>query len=131
MEIISEFKTINSAKKSYGFLTCRKNQPLNFWSMVVCIAKSLRQGYVVECFATIKSFSVKSYGVHLLSIFLLSHCVYNCIHDINEPYSDQFSHHIETSQLICRASQLTGFYIMGILVVKGLRHLGIVAKFCF
>ena len=27
---------------------------------------------------------------------------------------------IETSQLICRASQLTGFYMMGTLVVKGL-----------
>ena len=25
----------------------------------------------------------------------------------------KFSHHIETSQLICRANQLTGFYTMG------------------
>ena len=31
---------------------------------------------------------------------------------------DQCSHHIETSQLICRANQLTGFYMMGTLVVK-------------
>ena len=34
--------------------------------------------------------------------------------------NDQCSHHIETSQLICRADQLTGFYMMGTLVVKGL-----------
>ena len=31
------------------------------------------------------------------------------------------SHHIETSQLICRANQLTGFFMMGTLVVKRLR----------
>ena len=30
-------------------------------------------------------------------------------------------HHIETSQLICRANQLTGFYMMRTFVVKGLR----------
>ena len=34
---------------------------------------------------------------------------------------DQCSHHIETSQLICGANQLTGFYMMGTLVDKGLR----------
>ena len=32
-----------------------------------------------------------------------------------------FFHHIEISQLICRANQLTGFYMMGTLVVKRLR----------
>ena len=31
---------------------------------------------------------------------------------------DLCSHHIETSQLIYRANQLTGFYMMGTLVVK-------------
>ena len=36
------------------------------------------------------------------------------------PFKVQFSYHIETSQLICRANQLTGFYMMGTLVVKGL-----------
>ena len=36
------------------------------------------------------------------------------------PFSDQCSHHIETSQLICRANQLTGFHMMGTLVAKGL-----------
>ena len=36
----------------------------------------------------------------------------------NLPFNDQCSHHIETSQLICSANQLTGFYIMEILVVK-------------
>ena len=34
--------------------------------------------------------------------------------------NDQCSHHIETSQLICSANQLTGFYMMRTLVVKGL-----------
>ena len=29
--------------------------------------------------------------------------------------------HIETSQLICRANQLLGFYMMGTLVVKRLK----------
>ena len=37
-------------------------------------------------------------------------------------FNDQCSHHIETSQLIYRANQLTGFYMMGTLVVKGLRN---------
>ena len=37
-----------------------------------------------------------------------------------EPLNDQCSHHIESSQLICRANQLTAFYMMGTLVVKGL-----------
>ena len=36
------------------------------------------------------------------------------------PFNDQCFHHIETNQLICRANQLTGFYMMGTLVVKGL-----------
>ena len=36
------------------------------------------------------------------------------------PFNDQCSRHIETSQLICSANQLTGFYMMGTLVVKGL-----------
>ena len=31
------------------------------------------------------------------------------------------THHIETSQLICSANQLTGFFIMGTLVVIGLK----------
>ena len=33
----------------------------------------------------------------------------------------QRSHHIETSQLICKANQLAVFYIKGTLVVKGLK----------
>ena len=35
-------------------------------------------------------------------------------------FNDRCSHHIETSQLTCRANQLTGFYIMGTLAVKRL-----------
>ena len=37
-------------------------------------------------------------------------------------FNDQCSHHIETSQLICRANQLTGFYMMKTLVVKRLKY---------
>ena len=33
------------------------------------------------------------------------------------------THHIETSQLICSANQLTGFFIMGTLVVTGLKDM--------
>ena len=38
----------------------------------------------------------------------------------NRDANKQCSLHIGTSQLICRANQLTGFYMMGTLVVKGL-----------
>ena len=34
------------------------------------------------------------------------------------PFNDQCTHYIETSQLICFANKLTGFYMMGTLVVK-------------
>ena len=37
------------------------------------------------------------------------------------PSNGQCTHHIETSQLICSANELTGFYRIGSLVVKGLR----------
>ena len=36
-------------------------------------------------------------------------------------FNDQCSHHIETSQLICSANQLIGFYMMGTLAVKGFK----------
>ena len=36
------------------------------------------------------------------------------------PFNDQWSNHIETSQLIWKAKQLTVFYMMGTLFVKGL-----------
>ena len=38
-------------------------------------------------------------------------------------FNDQCSHHIEISQLICRANQLSVFCMMGTLVVKGLIRL--------
>ena len=37
------------------------------------------------------------------------------------PFNGQCCHHIETSQLICSAHQLTGFYMMATLAVKGLK----------
>ena len=47
--------------------------------------------------------------------------VYECAIRLHfQPFKDQCSHHIETSQLICSANQLTSFYMMGILVVKRL-----------
>ena len=39
---------------------------------------------------------------------------------LRQPFNDQCSHHIKTSQLIWSANQLTGFYMMGTLVVKRL-----------
>ena len=36
------------------------------------------------------------------------------------PFNDQWSHHIETNQLICSANQLTASYMIGTLVVKRL-----------
>ena len=46
-----------------------------------------------------------------------------------QPFNDQCSHHIETGQLICSANQLTGFYMMGILVVKWLNYEFLTLKF--
>ena len=40
-----------------------------------------------------------------------------------QPFNDQCSRHIETSHVIYPANQLTGFYMMGTLVVKGLNKL--------
>ena len=37
-------------------------------------------------------------------------------------FNDRCSHDIETSQLICFVNQLTGFYMMGTLVVATLRQ---------
>ena len=42
---------------------------------------------------------------------------------LNSPltFNDRCPSHIETSQLICSANQLTGFYVRGTLLVKGLK----------
>ena len=39
----------------------------------------------------------------------------------SKPFNGQCPSHIETSQLICRANQLTGFYVRGTLTIKGLK----------
>ena len=39
-----------------------------------------------------------------------------------QPFNDRCPSHIETSQLICRTNQLSGFCLKGILVVKGLNQ---------
>ena len=43
-------------------------------------------------------------------------------------FNDQCPHHIETSHLIFSANQLTGFYMMGTLVVKWLSGLSFTAN---
>ena len=45
--------------------------------------------------------------------------VLNCMSDINS-IKHQSCHYIETSQLICRANQLTRFYVMGTSAFNGL-----------
>ena len=45
----------------------------------------------------------------------------NCFSAFSKTFIDQCSHHIETSQLICSANQLTGIYMIGTLFVKRLR----------
>ena len=44
-------------------------------------------------------------------------------HDVTwiEPFNDESPIHIETSRLICSGNQLTGLYMRGSWVVKGLR----------
>ena len=37
------------------------------------------------------------------------------------PFNDQWLFHIETSQLICRENQYTGFYMREELIIKGLK----------
>ena len=44
--------------------------------------------------------------------------------------NDQCPSHIETSQLICRANQLTDFYVRGTLIVKGLKSVVTVQECC-
>ena len=43
------------------------------------------------------------------------------VREVLKHFNDQYSYHIETSQLIYRANYLTGFYMMGTLVDKGLK----------
>ena len=44
----------------------------------------------------------------------------------SQPFNGQYLCHIKTSQLICRANQLTGFFVRGTLTVKGLKSLKII-----
>ena len=43
------------------------------------------------------------------------------VNHMSKPFNDQWFLHIGTSQLICRADQLTGFYMRVTLIVKGLK----------
>ena len=73
---------------------------------------------------------------HILKILRCSHCkilkLFSAIfqHYAREiqsvlPFNDQCPSHIETGQLLCSANQLTGFYMSGTLVLKGLKQLRI------
>ena len=57
---------------------------------------------------------VKNLVKNIQVYWLYEHCV--------NPFNYQCTSHIETSQLICRAYQWTGFYMRGTLVVKGLKE---------
>ena len=48
---------------------------------------------------------------HIPSNFLLRESLFKIQRYIN-PLMTNVSHHIENSELICRANQLTGFYVM-------------------
>ena len=41
--------------------------------------------------------------------------------EVRAAFSNQCFYHIETRQLICRANQLPGFYMMGTLAANGLK----------
>ena len=68
----------------------------------------------------------------LISIFLLNFPIRLCTSRLDDKifimaanksfshFNDQCLSHIETSQLICRANHINGFYMTGKLVVKGL-----------
>ena len=60
------------------------------------------------------------------------HCIIpKCFLALTQPFNDQCSHHIKTSQLICRINQLTGFYMMGTLFVKRLKWFLVDIYFAF
>ena len=40
---------------------------------------------------------------------------------MHQPFHDRATYHIETSPLICRPNQLSGFHIIGASVIKELR----------
>ena len=48
-----------------------------------------------------------------------------------QPIRNQCSKHIETSQLICRTNWMAGFFMIGILVINGLKlfHTALKIKF--
>ena len=67
----------------------------------------------VVCGAAIKTFIAKIWTL-LNGYYFLKAAV-----KIVQPFSNQFAYHKDTSQLICKANRWSGFYMRGILVVKG------------
>ena len=57
---------------------------------------------------------ISAFAIWVEAIIYLLYDLHDCT------FNDQCSHHKETSQLICSANQLTGFYMMETLVVKRL-----------
>ena len=57
-------------------------------------------------------------------------CILTFLKFFFRPFNNQCSHHVETSQLICRANQLIDFYMVGALVVKRLiKHFFVIRRF--
>ena len=75
--------------------------------------------------------NLRSYKIKKIPSLFDFHSLYQLLHSSGngQPFNDQCSHHIETGQLICSANQLTGFYMMGILVVKWLNYEFLTLKF--
>ena len=56
-----------------------------------------------------------------LRIFMATDLGKNEIISETQPFKEKFSHHIETSQLIYRGNQITGFYMIEKLIFKVLK----------
>ena len=92
--------------------------------------KSVRYNSI-RPFAKIQTGKLVSIFYKSLSFFWIQYnvslkCSKICV--INQPFNDQCSHHIEISQSICRANQLTRFNMLGTLVVRVLTK--VIGKFC-
>ena len=78
------------------------------------IMASVMKGLSISLLNVNKS-AVTNRQLRICSCLLMSHCLVLLFHDVS-PY------HIETSQIICRANQRTGFNMIGTFVTKELKQ---------
>ena len=78
------------------------------------IMASVMKGLSISLLNVNKS-AVTNRQLRICSYLLMSHCLFLLFHDVS-PY------HIETSQIICRANQRTGFNMIGTFVTKELKQ---------